>query len=83
MVQWAMATAYTFPATTRGIGTISHDRGDETLEAKARWFASLPMTERMEMFCSFTDLALAVNPGLLEKRHAQSTSGRFQILSAP
>jgi hypothetical protein len=41
---------------------ISHDRKEESAEAKARWFQSLPLSERMEMLCSFTDLALTANP---------------------
>ncbi|MFH1881224.1 MAG: hypothetical protein ABIL62_00755 [Planctomycetota bacterium] len=36
---------------------ISHDRKEESAEAKARWFQSLPLSERMEMLCSFTELA--------------------------
>jgi hypothetical protein len=61
--------------------SISHDRKDETLEEKARWFQSLPLSERMEMLCSFTDLALTVNPKLQDRRHAQQTSGRIQVIS--
>jgi len=62
--------------------SISHDRKDETPEEKARWFQSLPLSERMEMLCSFTDLALTVNPKLQDRRHAQQTSGRIQVISA-
>ena len=39
---------------------VTHDRHDESIEQKARWFQSLPLSERMEMLCSFTDLALQV-----------------------
>ena len=63
-------------------GTVSHDRGEETPEAKTRWFRSLTMEERMDMLCAFTDLALTVNPTLPERRDAQPPSGRFQIVSA-
>lgn len=60
------------------------------MEAKTRWFKSLSMADRMEVFCSFTDLALSVNPHLLVRRrsdgkdrmHAQPIAGRIQILSA-
>jgi hypothetical protein len=62
--------------------TVSHDRREETPEAKARWFRSLPLSQRMEMLCAFTDLALSVNPGLQERKHAQPVAGRIQILSA-
>lgn len=61
---------------------ISHDMNDETIEAKVRWFRALPLSERMEMLCTFTDLALELNPGLTGKKDAQPTKGRIQILSA-
>jgi hypothetical protein len=61
--------------------TISHDRQAETLEAKARWFQSLPLSERMELLCFFTDLILENNPKIVEQKDAQSTSGRVQVLS--
>jgi len=59
---------------------ISHDRKEESAEAKARWFRSLPLSERMEMLCSFTDLALTANPSLQERKHAQPVTGRIQVL---
>jgi len=61
---------------------ISHDMNEETIEAKVRWFRALPMSERMEMLCLFTDLALELNPELPGKKDAQPTKGRVQILSA-
>ncbi len=61
---------------------LSHDRKDETIEQKTIWFRSLSLAERMEMLCSFTDLALTVNPKLQEIRRAQSSSGRVQVISA-
>jgi len=45
-------------------GSVSHNRQEETPEAKARWFRSLPLSERMDMLCAFTDLALTANPAL-------------------
>jgi hypothetical protein len=50
---------------------VLHDRQQETIEAKTRWFRSLSMTERMEVFCSFTDLILSVNDDLKKKNNAQ------------
>jgi hypothetical protein len=44
------------------IEAVSHDLKEETPEAKARWFQSLSLTERMEMLCQFTDLVLENNP---------------------
>jgi len=62
-------------------GAVTHDRSEETMEAKARWFHSLPISERMEMLCAFTDLALSVNPALQESKHAQPVAGRIQVIS--
>jgi hypothetical protein len=61
---------------------ISHDRQEESIEAKVLWFKSLSLSERMEMLCVFTDLALSLNPGLAEKKDAQQTKKCVQILSA-
>jgi hypothetical protein len=62
--------------------TIGHDRNQESMEAKTRWFRSLSMADRMEVFCSFIDLALAVNPKLKDRNHAEPIAGRVQVLSA-
>ena len=64
------------------MNAISHDMNDETIEAKVRWFRALPLSERMEMLCNFTDLALAINPDLAGIKDAQPTKGRVRILSA-
>jgi hypothetical protein len=61
--------------------SISHDRSEETPEAKARWFKSLSLEERMEILCAFTDLILAVNPGIVEARDAQQTQRRIRVVS--
>lgn len=63
--------------------SISHDRQQETPEAKARWFQSLSMEERMDILCELTDLALAVNPSLQERKHAEPVAGRIQVLPMP
>ena len=62
--------------------TIGHDRNQESIEAKTRWFRSLSIADRMEVFCSFVDLALSVNPNLKDRTHAQPIAGRVQVLSA-
>ncbi len=61
--------------------TISHNRNDETIEAKVHWFRSLPISERLEMLCSFTDLALSLNSEIADKQDAEQIDRRFQILS--
>jgi len=62
---------------------ISHRREDETPEAKARWFQSLTLEERMDLLCAYTDLILQVNPKIAESKDAPSTSGRVQVLKLP
>jgi len=44
---------------------ISHDRADEDSRAKAAWFQSLSLQERMELLCEFTDMILENNPGII------------------
>jgi len=60
---------------------ISHDRNDETIEAKTKWFQSLSLSDRMDLLCTYTDLALELNPQLPDKKYAQQAKGRIQILS--
>jgi hypothetical protein len=60
---------------------ISHSRTEETPEAKARWFQSLTLSERMDMLCYFTDLILENNPNIMGLKDAQPTSKRIRILS--
>lgn len=60
---------------------ISHSRSEETIEAKTRWFRSLPLSERMEILCSFTDLALESNPGLPDLKDAEQTKRGICIVS--
>jgi len=63
------------------IKAISHSRQEESSEAKARWFQSLSLSERMDYLCFFTDLILQNNPKILEKKNAQPAWGRFRVLS--
>ncbi len=60
---------------------ISHNRNDESLEAKARWFQARSLEERMDILCELTDLVLANNPQMAEVERAQSSSERIQVLS--
>ncbi|HST53727.1 MAG TPA: hypothetical protein VLJ61_17090 [Pyrinomonadaceae bacterium] len=61
--------------------TISHDLAEETPEAKARWFQSLSLSERMDLLCVFTDLVLENNPMILERKDAKPIAGRVRVLS--
>jgi len=62
---------------------ISHSRQDEAIEAKALWFQSLTLHERMALLCEYTDLALTANPKLLERKGAQPSQGRVLVLTTP
>ncbi len=61
--------------------SVSHDRNDESMEAKVRWFQSLTMEERMELLCEYTELALSINPHLPDQKDAEPAHRRVQILS--
>ena len=63
--------------------SISHSRAEETLEAKARWFQSLPLAERLDLFCGMVNLALTANPRLPEINRARPLAGRIQVVAAP
>ena len=60
---------------------ISHSRDDESIEAKVEWFRSLSVEERMDLLCCFTDLALTLNPDILEKKDDQPFKRRIRVLS--
>ena len=62
---------------------ISHNREKETFAAKAKWFQSLSLEERMDIFCQFTDFILENNPNIVKKKYAKSTAGRIQIIRKP
>jgi hypothetical protein len=61
--------------------TISHERAEETPEAKARWFQSLTLSERMDLLCLFTDLVLENNPRIADRKDAKPIAGRVRVLS--
>ena len=60
---------------------ISHDIRDESLEAKARWFQSLSLEERMDLFVSFTNLILENNPEIVQKKYVRPASERVRVIS--
>jgi hypothetical protein len=63
------------------IGSISHDIRDESLAAKARWFQSLPLEERMDVFVAFTNLILENNPDVVKKKYVRPASERIRVIS--
>jgi hypothetical protein len=62
--------------------SVTHDRQEETIEAKTLWFRSLSLAERMDMLCAFTELLLLTNPKIVEQRNAQPVEGRVLVLRA-
>jgi hypothetical protein len=62
--------------------SVTHDRQEETIEAKVIWFRSLTLSERMDILCAFTELLLMTNPKIVEQRDAQSIEGRILVLTA-
>ena len=63
------------------IGSISHDIRDESIEAKARWFQSLTLEARMDVFVAFTSLILENNPDILKKKPLPRASDRVRVIS--
>ncbi len=61
--------------------TLTHDRAEETIEAKTLWFRSLTLVERMEMLCAFTELLLVANPKIVEQKDAEPVEGRVLVLT--
>jgi hypothetical protein len=62
---------------------ISHSREDETPEAKARWFQSLTVEERIAMLCAWTDLVFENNPDIANQKEATPIPGRVRVLDLP
>ena len=60
---------------------VTYNFKDESIEAKARWFKKLTMAERIQNLCDFTELALAINPKVGEKKIDKSVTGRIQVIS--
>ena len=61
--------------------SITHDRKEETIEAKTLWFRSLTLAERMDMLCAFTELLLLTNPEIVEQRDVEPVEGRVLVLA--
>ena len=60
---------------------VLHGWAEETPETKARWFQSLTLAQRMDVFCWFTDMILSVNPRILESTDAKPIAGRVLVLT--
>jgi transcriptional regulator with XRE-family HTH domain len=62
---------------------ISTGRSAETPEAKARWFQSLSLEERMELLCNYADLILENRPSAKEDPNVESAEGRVLVIRKP
>jgi hypothetical protein len=62
---------------------VSHDFEEESIDAKARWFGSLSLEERMEILESWTELVLQNNPSLIGVKDAIPVEGRVRVLELP
>jgi hypothetical protein len=62
---------------------VSHDLQEESIEAKARWFQSLTLEQRMELLDSWTALVLQNNPTLKGLKDAIPIEGRVRVLELP
>jgi len=62
-------------------GSISHDMRDEGMESKARWFQSLSLEERMDVFVAFTNLILENNPDIVNQKYVRPASDRVRVIS--
>lgn len=60
---------------------VSHDRQQEDLTAKAAWFNTLTVEERLNWLVEITELALALNPNIGDKKHVEPVEGRIRVLS--
>ncbi len=60
--------------------SISHSFKAETPEAKARWYQSLPLAKRMEVFNEYTKMLLVMNPKLAKRRNAGKTKADILVL---
>ena len=62
-------------------GSVSHDIRDESLEAKARWFQSLSLEDRMDVFVSFTNLIMENNPDIVKQKYVRPASEHIRVIS--
>lgn len=62
-------------------GSVSHEISDESIDAKARWFQSLSLDERMDVFVAFTNLILENNPDIVKQKYVRPASERIRVVS--
>jgi hypothetical protein len=64
------------------IESVSHSFEDETPQAKAKWFQSLSLEERMEVFVAFTNLILENNPDIVKQKDVRPLLKDVRVLTS-
>jgi hypothetical protein len=64
-------------------GEVVHGFEHESIEAKAAWFASLSVIERIQQLDSMYRLAVSLNPKLREGSDVGPTSISVRVLELP
>lgn len=62
---------------------VSHDRAEEELTAKARWFMRFSAEARLKMLFEWSDTMERLNPSIAEVDRAGPIAGRIQVLERP
>lgn len=64
-------------------GRVLHGFEHETIEAKAAWFGTLTIEERLRHLDTLYRLAVGLDPKLREGRDARSPSATVRVLKLP
>ena len=62
------------------VSGLSHSRDKETMIEKARWFQSLKVSERIQLFCGLMDGLIQLNPKVMDKKDDKPVQRSFQVL---
>jgi hypothetical protein len=62
---------------------VIQSREAETIQAKALWFKSLTVEERLDIFCEITEMALALHPELAQGTHVTPLPANTQVIRLP
>ena len=61
----------------------SYEGSDDSIEAKARWFQTLTVEERMQWLDETVEAALAANPELAHRHDDFPANCRVRVISLP
>jgi hypothetical protein len=62
--------------------SVSHSFADESIDAKAKWFRTLSIEERMAVFVAFTNLILENNPSIVNRKGVRPALKDVRIFAA-